>query len=132
MPDLPHIDRSLFSTPELPNHAAVSHPLRILLLYGSVRERSYSRLASEEAARLLQCETADIQADRVGSALRLARHFDAVVALKGCGTVLARPDGRWRINTLGNSGLATGGTGDVLAGLIGALLAQGWPAWEAA
>lgn len=85
-----------------------------------------------EAARLLQCETADIQADRVGSALRLARHFDAVVALKGCGTVLARPDGRWRINTLGNSGLATGGTGDVLAGLIGALLAQGWPAWEAA
>ena len=85
-----------------------------------------------EAARLLQCETAAIQADRVGSALRLARHFNAVVALKGCGTVLARPDGRWRINTLGNSGLATGGTGDVLAGLIGALLAQGWPAWEAA
>ena len=59
MPDLPHIDRSLFSTPELPNHAAVSHPLRILLLYGSVRERSYSRLASEEAAQLLQAMGAE-------------------------------------------------------------------------
>ncbi len=84
-----------------------------------------------EAARLLQCETAQIQADRVGSALKLARQFNAVVALKGCGTVVANPDGRWRINTLGNPGLASGGTGDVLAGMTGALLAQAWPAWEA-
>ena len=84
-----------------------------------------------EAARLLNCDTAEIQADRVGSALKLARHFNAVVALKGCGTVVAAPDGRWRINTLGNAGLASGGTGDVLAGMTGALLAQGWPAWEA-
>ena len=84
-----------------------------------------------EAARLLNCATAEIQADRVGSALKLARHFNAVVALKGCGTVVAAPDGRWRINTLGNAGLASGGTGDVLAGMTGALLAQGWPAWEA-
>ena len=84
-----------------------------------------------EAARLLNCETAEIQADRVDSALKLARQFNAVVALKGCGTVVAAPDGRWRINTLGNAGLASGGTGDVLAGMTGALLAQGWPAWEA-
>ena len=70
-----------------------------------------------EAARLLLCETKQIQADRVGSALKLARQFNAVVALKGCGTVVANPDGRWRINTLGNPGLATGGTGDVLAGM---------------
>ena len=84
-----------------------------------------------EAARLLQCETAQIQADRVGNALKLAKTFNAAVALKGCGTVLAHPDGRWRINTLGNPGLASGGTGDVLAGMTGALLAQGWPAWEA-
>ena len=84
-----------------------------------------------EAARLLLCETKQIQADRVGSALKLARQFNAVVALKGCGTVVANPDGRWRINTLGNPGLATGGTGDVLAGMVGALLAQRWPAWEA-
>ena len=57
---LPNLDQTLFSIPELPNIEPPSHPLRILLLYGSVRERSYSRLASEEAARLLQamgCET---------------------------------------------------------------------------
>lgn len=84
-----------------------------------------------EAARLLQCETDEIQADRVGASLRLARRFHAVVALKGCGTVVAHFDGRWRINTRGNPGLASGGTGDVLAGMTGALLAQGWPAWEA-
>lgn len=84
-----------------------------------------------EAARLLQCETDEVQADRVGAALRLARRFHAVVALKGCGTVVAHFDGRWRINTRGNPGLASGGTGDVLAGMTGALLAQGWPAWEA-
>ena len=57
---LPNLDQTLFSIPELPNIKPPSHPLRILLLYGSVRERSYSRLASEEAARLLQamgCET---------------------------------------------------------------------------
>jgi hydroxyethylthiazole kinase-like uncharacterized protein yjeF len=84
-----------------------------------------------EAARLLACSTADIQADRIASALRIATQFKAVVALKGCGTALAHPDGRWRINTTGNAGLATAGSGDVLSGLIGALLAQHWPAWEA-
>jgi hydroxyethylthiazole kinase-like uncharacterized protein yjeF len=84
-----------------------------------------------EAARLLQTTTAAVQADRIGSACDLARRFNAVVALKGCGTVLARPDGRWRINTTGNPGLASAGTGDVLAGMTGALLAQGMPAWEA-
>jgi hydroxyethylthiazole kinase-like uncharacterized protein yjeF len=84
-----------------------------------------------EAARLLACSTEDIQADRIASALRIATRFKAVVALKGCGTILAHPDGRWRINTTGNAGLATAGSGDVLSGLIGALLAQHWPAWEA-
>ena len=58
---LPNIDPTLFTVPKVPGQAsATSHPLRILLLYGSVRERSYSRLASEEAARLLTamgCET---------------------------------------------------------------------------
>jgi NAD(P)H-hydrate repair Nnr-like enzyme with NAD(P)H-hydrate dehydratase domain len=55
-----------------------------------------------------------------------------VVVLKGAGSVIARPDGEVAINTSGNPGLATGGSGDVLAGLCGTLLAQGWPAWEAA
>lgn len=84
-----------------------------------------------EAARLLNTTTAAVQGDRIDAALALAHRFNAVVALKGCGTVLARPDGRWRINTTGNPGLASGGTGDVLAGMAGALLAQGMPAWEA-
>ena len=56
---LPNLDQTLFSIPELPNIKPLGHPPRILLLYGSVRERSYSRLASEEAARLLQAMSCD-------------------------------------------------------------------------
>ncbi len=59
LPDLPNIDPALFNPPELRRQAAPSHPPRILLLYGSVRERSYSRLASEEAARLLEAMGAE-------------------------------------------------------------------------
>ncbi|MDP2810060.1 MAG: NAD(P)H-hydrate dehydratase [Rhodocyclaceae bacterium] len=81
-----------------------------------------------EAARLLAITTEAVQADRVGAALQLAQRFKAHVALKGCGTVIAHPDGSWRINTSGNPGLASGGSGDVLSGMAGALLAQGWPA----
>ena len=81
-----------------------------------------------EAARLLATTTEAVQADRVGAALALAQRFKAHVALKGCGTVIAHPDGSWRINPSGNPGLASGGSGDVLAGMAGALLAQGWPA----
>lgn len=78
-----------------------------------------------EAARLAGVETSDIQADRLEAALRMARRLNAAVVLKGAGTVLAYPGGRWAINGSGNPGLASGGTGDVLAGMLGALLAQG-------
>ena len=81
-----------------------------------------------EAARLLATSVEAVQADRVGAALNLAQRFKAHVALKGCGTVVAHPDGRWRINATGNPGLASGGSGDVLSGMVGGLLAQGWPA----
>jgi hydroxyethylthiazole kinase-like uncharacterized protein yjeF len=84
-----------------------------------------------EAARLLDRDTADIQTDRITAALEIASRYNAHVALKGCGTVVATPDGRWFINTTGNPGLASAGTGDVLTGFISALLAQGWPALEA-
>ena len=84
-----------------------------------------------EAARLL-CTTAHlVQADRLNAAERLARRFNATVILKGSGTVIADAD-LVAINPTGNPALATGGTGDVLSGLCGALLAQGWPAREAA
>lgn len=56
---LPNVDTALFKIPKLPKKEASSHPPRILLLYGSVRERSYSRLASEEAARLLEAMGAE-------------------------------------------------------------------------
>ena len=57
--DLPNINAGMFSIPQLPERASLNHAPRILLLYGSVRERSYSRLASEEAARLLQAMGAE-------------------------------------------------------------------------
>jgi hydroxyethylthiazole kinase-like uncharacterized protein yjeF len=85
-----------------------------------------------EAARLLGVTAAIVQADRLENARELAQRLNAVVVLKGAGSVIARPDGEVAINTSGNPGLATGGSGDVLAGLCGTLLAQGWPAWEAA
>jgi len=84
-----------------------------------------------EAARLLDCSTADIQADRLTAARELVRRLHVHVALKGCGTVIAAPNGRWFINTTGNPGLASAGSGDVLTGMLAALLAQGWPALEA-
>ena len=84
-----------------------------------------------EAARLLGSGTAAVQSERIANACRLAARTGAYVALKGAGTVLAAPDGRWAINTTGSSALATGGTGDVLAGLVASLLAQGYEPWLA-
>jgi hydroxyethylthiazole kinase-like uncharacterized protein yjeF len=80
-----------------------------------------------EAARLLQTSVAEIQADRVAAATRLAARHGAAIALKGVGSVLAFADGRWCINTTGNPGLASAGMGDVLSGILGALIAQGAP-----
>ena len=85
-----------------------------------------------EAARLLGSESAVIQNDRVAAAQKLARLSRSVVVLKGCGTVVAAADGRYGICPLGNPGMASGGTGDVLTGVIAAMLAQGLDAWTAA
>ncbi|WP_454672941.1 NAD(P)H-hydrate dehydratase [Achromobacter pestifer] len=82
-----------------------------------------------EAGRLLGIGTADVQADRPGAARELAQRFRAWVVLKGAGTVVCDPDGDWRVNTSGNPGLATAGTGDVLAGMLGSLIAQKLP-WD--
>jgi hydroxyethylthiazole kinase-like uncharacterized protein yjeF len=85
-----------------------------------------------EAARLLATDVATVQADRVGSARRLADSARAVVVLKGARTIVAAPGGRAVINPTGNPGMGTGGTGDVLTGVIGALLAQGLAPFDAA
>lgn len=81
-----------------------------------------------EAARLLGSNTPQVQEDRIASAARLANLYKAIVVLKGAGSVIASPRGRWWINATGNPGMASGGMGDVLSGLAGALLAQGFPA----
>lgn len=85
-----------------------------------------------EMSRLTGMAVAEIQTDREGAAARFAERWRAVVVLKGRHTVIAAPDGRLAVNPTGNQGMATGGTGDVLSGIIGALLAQGAEAWEAA
>ncbi|MGE0357739.1 MAG: NAD(P)H-hydrate dehydratase [Burkholderiales bacterium] len=84
-----------------------------------------------EAARLLRSTTAEVQADRLAAALALAKACNAEVVLKGAGSICASPDGTWAVNATGNAGLASGGTGDVLAGIIGAVLCQGLAAREA-
>jgi hydroxyethylthiazole kinase-like uncharacterized protein yjeF len=80
-----------------------------------------------EAARLLASTTQAVQSDRLAAALDLAAKFHAGIVLKGAGSVLAFSGGAWAINATGNAGLASGGTGDVLSGMLGALLAQGLP-----
>jgi len=77
-----------------------------------------------EAARLLGVDAATVQQDRVTSALHLAQQCRATVVLKGAGTIVAEPSGHFLINPTGSAALASAGTGDVLAGMIGALLGQ--------
>jgi hydroxyethylthiazole kinase-like uncharacterized protein yjeF len=103
-----------------------AHPV----LAARLATRSASALLTPhpaEAARLLGKTVAAVQADRVASALELAARYRADIVLKGCGSVVALQDGRWAINTTGNAGLASAGSGDVLSGITVALLAQGWP-----
>lgn len=84
-----------------------------------------------EAARLLGTDTATIQNDRMTAATDLAQRFNCLVVLKGAGSICMLPDGECFINTSGNPGLSSAGTGDVLSGIIGAFLAQGLSAENA-
>ncbi|KAB0484436.1 NAD(P)H-hydrate epimerase [Pseudomonas reinekei] len=85
-----------------------------------------------EAARLLGISTAQVQADRPGAAHALSKKYTAVVVLKGAGSLIASPDGRLAVCHQGHPAMATAGLGDVLAGLVGALLAQGMATFDAA
>ncbi len=85
-----------------------------------------------EAARLLASSTNQVQCDRLAAARQLARDYQCTVVLKGSGTVVAAPDHLPAINPTGNPRLATAGTGDVLAGMIGAELAAGLAPFDAA
>lgn len=85
-----------------------------------------------EAARLLQCSTEAVEANRPAAAQQLAARFRAWVVLKGRHTLIASPSGQISQNHSGNPGLATAGSGDVLTGIIGSLLVQGIPTAQAA
>src|SRR5437763_1261467 len=85
-----------------------------------------------EMARLQSGDTARVQADRLGAARAFAPAERVVVVLKGARTIIASPDGATAICPTGNPGMASGGMGDVLSGVIGALLAQGLAAYDAA
>ena len=77
-----------------------------------------------EAARLLGATTGAVQADRVKAARLLSQNLNAHVVLKGAGSIVVARDGHWFVNRTGHAGLSSAGTGDVLAGFLGALLAQ--------
>jgi hydroxyethylthiazole kinase-like uncharacterized protein yjeF len=77
-----------------------------------------------EMARLTGCTTAEVQADRLGVARKFAREHDLIVVLKGHRTLVVRPDGEAWVNTTGNPGMSTGGTGDILTGMVAGMMAQ--------
>ena len=124
--------------------AAIATPVPLLLdadalnliggegaLATAVAQRNAATLLTphpQEAARLLGCSTAEVQADRIAAACALALRFHACVVLKGTGSVIAAANAsghcEWWINPTGNPGMASAGMGDVLSGIVGALLAQ--------
>jgi hydroxyethylthiazole kinase-like uncharacterized protein yjeF len=108
----PHLQHALFQRAKSVPTVITPHPL--------------------EAARLLGCDTQQVQNDRLKAAQELAERFQCCVVLKGSGSVIAAPGHTPRINITGNGRLAIGGTGDVLAGLVGARMAQGMSAFDAA
>jgi NAD(P)H-hydrate epimerase len=85
-----------------------------------------------EMARLVGTSADEVQRDRIGVAAAKAKEWGVAVVLKGARTVVAAPSGPPAVIPTGNAGMATGGTGDVLAGLVGALLAGGLPPASAA
>ncbi len=85
-----------------------------------------------EAARLLGCDVAHIQADRFSAVRELAKRYCAVVVLKGAGSLISNPGQEVALCPFGNPGMASGGMGDLLTGVIAGLLAQGLSAWDAA
>ncbi len=77
-----------------------------------------------EMSRLLGCTIAEVQEDRINAARNFAREHELIVVLKGHRTLIAQPDGEVWVNTTGNPGMATGGTGDILTGMVAGFVAQ--------
>lgn len=106
--------------------------LQVLLRQRSLAQPTVITPHPLESARLLNTSTHQVQSNRLKAAQNLVDLYQCTVVLKGSGTVIASPGHTPRINLTGNGRLATGGTGDVLAGLIGARMAQGQDAFDAA
>lgn len=105
--------------------------LNLLSLHDDLRELTKNRKGgtiltphSAEAARLLSGTTHDIQQERVHSATLIAQRLNSLVVLKGAGSICATPKGEWFVNPTGNPGMSSAGMGDVLSGMIAALIAQ--------
>lgn len=112
--------------------------LNLIATHPDLRERLVSRETATvltphpgEAARLLGCSTAEIQADRIAAIQRLAKLFACSVVLKGADSLCATRDGRLFVNHTGNPGMSAPGMGDVLTGIIAAFIAQGLNANDA-
>lgn len=106
--------------------------LNLVAAHPRIAERLQRRKASSiltphpaEAARLLRVDIAAVQGDRMAAAAELAKHYNCCIVLKGAGSISATPSGKRYINTSGNPGLSSAGTGDILSGMIGAFIAQG-------
>ncbi len=125
-----HADRLVLDADAL--NGIASHPELVHLVVGRKPQTTVLTPHPLEAARLLGISVAQVQADRLGAAQALADRFACTVVLKGSGTVIAAPHTRTNINPTGNARLATAGTGDVLAGLIGARMASGQDSFLAA
>lgn len=110
--------------------------LNALATFGDARDRLPRNAVLTphpgELSRLLGCTIAEVQRDRLAAAREAAARFGCVVVLKGAHTVVASPDGRASLSPYANPLLASAGTGDVLAGLIGGYLGQGLPPFQAA
>lgn len=134
IPDLLTDCRRVVLDADALNAIAAEPSLRTLLQYRA--QMNWETVLTPhplEAARLLDLPAAsDVQEHRETAIQNLVKTYNCVVVLKGSGTLIAAPGFSGRINATGNSRLATAGTGDVLAGYIGALIAQGMPAFEAA
>jgi len=123
--------------------AAISAPVTLVLdadalnligerraLASAVAERKSATIVTPhpaEGARLLGSTTRSVQSDRVAAARAIAKRYRAFALLKGSGSVIAEPGGRFWINPTGNPGMASAGMGDALAGIVAALCAQGAP-----
>jgi len=132
--DLGRLAVQLYSTAERPMVVDADAINALAQLSGGLPEATAPRILTPhpgEFARLLSSDTADVQTHREEYAVRYAQTHGVVLLLKGHHTVIT--DGqRIAVNSTGNNGMSTGGSGDVLTGLITALVAQGMPAFEAA